>query len=120
MGQSRFCRLGYRIGGRDAPSVPDQIFAGSVSPFFTSRFRVHLATRLKTTVLRSVGTSSGAVGNRRQSVSQVCFAPANEQRFCAGCVHCFISSFRGSMARGINPSRCASTSSCTIDVLFQT
>lgn len=51
---------------RDAPSIPDQIFAGSVSPFFTSRFRVHLATRLNTTVFRSVGTSSGAAATENK------------------------------------------------------
>ena len=51
------------------PSEPLQIFFGSVSPFLTSLRRSQWATRLKTTVLRSVGGSSGAATEKMSNNS---------------------------------------------------
>jgi hypothetical protein len=64
---------GQRAHGIDraahSPSDPLQILVGSVSSFFTPARLSHLATRLNTTVLRSVGASSLAVETRCQLLS---------------------------------------------------
>lgn len=99
--------------------MPLQILSGSASPFLTSGRRVQRATRLKTTVLRSVGGSSAAAreGSQRDAFRVQERDWAEHRR---GSDAPFLAStLRGSMASGMRPRRWARTSSWTMDVLFQ-